>query len=79
VLAASLGQFIVAQLLDPDKGPEPTGDWRSDPEAFLALIIAGFVIGTLGHIFKFKTMVATGILLIFLATVGIPLYLQLTR
>ena len=70
---------LLAQFLDPDKGPEPTGDWRSDPEAFLALIIAGFVIGTLGHIFKFKTMIATGILLIFLATVGIPLWLQLTR
>ena len=70
---------LIAQLLDPDKGPEPTGDWRSDPKAFVALIIAGFVIGTLGHLFKAKTMVATGILMIFLATVGIPLYLQLTR
>jgi uncharacterized membrane protein YbjE (DUF340 family) len=70
---------VLAQLLDPDKGPEPTGDWRSDPEAFLALVIIGFAIGILGHIFKSKTMVATGILMVFLATVGIPLYLQLTR
>jgi hypothetical protein len=77
MLAALLAQL--AQLLDPDKGPEPTGDWRSDPEAFVALILAGFLVGTLGHIFKSKTMVATGILMIFLATVGIPLYLQLTR
>ena len=70
---------LIAQFLDPDKGPEPTGDWRSEPEAFLALIILGFLIGTLGHIYKAKTMIATGIVLIFLATVGIPLYLQLTR
>ena len=70
---------LLAQFLDPDRGPEPTGDWRSDPKAFLALIIAGFVIGTLGHIFKFKTMVATGILMIFLATVGLPVWLQITR
>ncbi len=70
---------FLAQFLDPEKGPEPTGDWRSEPEAFIALIIAGFVVGTLGHVFKSKTMVATGILMIFLATVGIPLYLQLTR
>ena len=77
MLAAPMA--LLAQLLDPDKGPKPTGDWRSDPEAFVALILAGFLVGTLGHIFKSKTMVATGILMIFLATVGIPLYLQLTR
>ena len=70
---------LIAQFLDPDKGPEPTGDWRIEPEAFMALLIAGFVIGTLGHIYKAKTMVATGIVMIFMATVGLPLYLQLTR
>ena len=45
----------------------------------MALLIAGFVVGTLGHIYKAKTMVATGILMIFMATVGLPVYLQLTR
>jgi hypothetical protein len=70
---------LIAQFLDPDKGPEPTGDFRIEPEAFMALLIAGFVIGTLGHIYKAKTMVATGILMIFMATVGLPVYLQLTR
>ena len=77
MLAALLA--VLAQIIDPDKGPEPTGDWRTDPKAFVALILAGFVVGTLGHIFKAKTMVAAGIVMIFLATVGIPLYLQLTR
>ena len=70
---------LIAQFLDPDKGPEPTGDWRSEPEAFVALLLAGFAIGILGHVFKLKTMVATGIVMVFLATVGIPLYLQVTR
>ena len=70
---------LIAQVLDQDKGPEPTGDWRIEPEAFLALLIAGFVIGILGHIYKAKTMIATGIVMIFLATVGLPLFLQLTR
>jgi hypothetical protein len=70
---------LIAQFLDPDKGPEPTGDFRVDPEAFVVLLLAGFVIGILGHIYKAKTMVATGILMIFLATVGLPLYLQITR
>jgi hypothetical protein len=74
VLAALLAQF-----LDPDKGPEPTGDWRTEPEAFMALLLIGFLIGIIGHIYKAKTMIATGILMIFLATVGLPVYLGLTR
>ena len=78
MLPASLAA-LVAQLLDPDKGPEPTGDWRSEPEAFLALVIAGFLVGIIGHIYKAKTIVAAGIVMIFLATVGIPVWLQLTR
>ena len=70
---------LIAQFLDPDKGPEPTGDWRIEPEAFMALLLAGFVIGILGHIYKAKTMIATGIVMIFLATVGLPVFLRLTR
>jgi hypothetical protein len=70
---------LIAQFLQPERGPEPSGDFRVEPEAFVALLLAGFAIGILGHIFKAKTMVATGILMIFLATVGLPLWLQLTR
>jgi hypothetical protein len=70
---------FLAQFLDPDRGPEPSGDFRVEPEAFVALLLAGFAIGILGHVFKAKTMVATGIIMIFLATVGLPVYLQLTR
>ena len=69
----------VAQFLEKDRGPEPTGDFSVDPKAFLALILLGFVVGTLGHIYKSKTMVATGIVMIFLATVGIPAFLHFTR
>jgi len=70
---------VLAQFLDPERGPEPTGDFRVEPEAFIALLLAGFLIGIIGHIYKAKTLVATGILMIFLATVGVPVYLQLTR
>jgi hypothetical protein len=70
---------LIAQLLDPDRGPEPSGDFRVEPEAFVALLLAGFAIGILGHIVKAKTLVAAGILMIFMATVGLPVYLQLTR
>ena len=72
-------QALIAQFLDPNQGPKPTGDWSEDPEKFMALVLIGFAVGILGHLFKVKTMVATGILMIFLATVGLPLYLQLTR
>ena len=70
---------VLAQFLDPEQGPEPSGDFRIEPEAFVALLLAGFAIGILGHIVKAKTLVAAGILMIFLATVGLPVYLQLTR
>ena len=70
---------VLAQFLDPDQGPEPSGDFRIEPEAFVALLLAGFAIGILGHIVKAKTLVAAGILMIFLATVGLPVWLQLTR
>jgi hypothetical protein len=70
---------LIAQYLDPNQGPEPTGDWSEEPAKFIALVLLGFVVGILGHLFKVKTMVATGILMIFLATVGLPVWLQLTR
>ena len=78
MLPAVLAQ-VLAQFLDPERGPEPSGDFRIEPEAFVALLLAGFAIGILGHIVKAKTLVAAGILMIFLATVGLPVWLQLTR
>jgi hypothetical protein len=70
---------LIAQFLDPNQGPKPTGDWSEDPEKFMVLVLLGFAVGILGHLFKVKTMVATGILMIFLATVALPVYLQITR
>jgi hypothetical protein len=40
---------------------------------YLVLMLAGFVVGTLGHLYKSKIFVATGILMIFLATLLLPL------
>jgi hypothetical protein len=70
---------LIAQFLDPSQGPQPRGDFRVEPEAYVALLLAGFAIAILGHIFKAKTMVAAGILMIFLATVGLPVWLHLTH
>ena len=43
------------------------------PRAYIALMGIGFVVGTFGHIVKSKALIAAGILMIFLATVLLPL------
>ena len=78
MLAPLLAQ-VVAQFLDPTEGPEPTGDWSAEPEKFIALVLLGFLVGILGHLFKVKTMIALGIFMIFTSTILLPLYVQLTR
>ncbi len=72
--------FLFAQdFLEPKEGPEPSGEFRVSPNAVIAIFGAGFLLGIFGHLFKSKTMVATGIGLIFLATMFLPIYLSLTR
>lgn len=48
---------------------------RGDPNltVFIAIMIAGFFIGTYGHVIKSRTLIVIGILLIFAATVVLPL------
>jgi hypothetical protein len=48
------------------------------PVPFVILMAAGFLIGGLGHLYKSKTMIITGIGLIFMATLGLPLGLYLS-
>lgn len=55
--------MLVFAAFDPQPGP------------FIALMALGFLIGTAGHVYKSKTMIATGIGLIVIATVGLPLAL----
>ena len=45
------------------------------PGPFIAVMALGFLIGTAGHVYKSKTMIATGIGMVFLATLGLPLAL----
>jgi hypothetical protein len=49
------------------------------PRAYIALMGIGFVVGTAGHVVRSKTLVATGILMIFLATVLLPLTTHVSR
>jgi hypothetical protein len=45
---------------------------------YVSLMIAGFVIGILGHLFRARWLVAIGIILIFLAALALPLALNVT-
>lgn len=63
---------VMAQFL-PDDGPGQSGDFRVSPTFFIVLLGLGFLIGTFGHIIKSKTLIAAGILLIFAATIFVPL------
>ncbi len=64
-LAAVLAQEPNIPELDPS------------PRPYIALMFAGFLVGALGHLFKVKLMIAAGILMIFAATILIPLVVQL--
>ena len=51
--------------------PNPT--FGASPTPFIVLMVAGFVIGVIGHIVRAKGLVALGIGMIFLATFLLPL------
>jgi drug/metabolite transporter (DMT)-like permease len=48
------------------------------PGAYIALMLAGFAIGILGHVFRVKAMVIAGVALIFLGALLFPLAANLT-
>ena len=48
------------------------------PGPYIALMLIGFVVGVLGHLFKARWMVAAGIALIFLGALLFPLLANVT-
>jgi hypothetical protein len=48
-----------------------------DDTPYLVLMVAGFIVGILGHVFRVRLMVAVGIAMIFLATLLLPIALNL--
>jgi hypothetical protein len=48
-----------------------------DPLPFIVLMGIGFVVGIGGHVYKSKTAIATGIGMIFIATILLPLGIYL--
>jgi len=59
--------------------PDPSPDFGASPWPFIALMLAGFLIGTFGHITKIKPLIALGIGLIFLGTLVLPLIVNLSK
>jgi len=72
---------LIAQgdFLDPGGGPDTSEGFRISPNLFILMLGLGFLLGSFGHLFRSRTMVAAGILLIFLSTVLIPVALQASR
>lgn len=59
--------------------PDPTPDFGTDPRPFVAMMVAGFVIGVAGHVVRSRTLVVAGIGLVFLATFLLPLLVYLGK
>jgi hypothetical protein len=56
----------------------PLAAFDPSPTPFVVLMAVGFLVGGIGHLYDSKTMIATGIGLIFLATLGLPLAIYLS-
>jgi hypothetical protein len=71
--------LAMSDFLDPGAGPDQGGDFEVSPTFLIALLAIGFAIGTIGHIIKSRTLVAAGVLLVFAATVFIPIALSVSN
>ena len=63
---------VMAQTPDDGSGLE-----NLRPGPFIALMVVGFLIGVAGHLTSSRTLVATGIGMIFLATLLLPVAIKL--
>ncbi|MEA2495101.1 MAG: hypothetical protein QOJ29_3012 [Thermoleophilaceae bacterium] len=66
---------LVVFALNLDTGPFD----ELSPRAYIALMGIGFLVGTAGHVVRSKPMIAAGVLMIFLATVLLPLSAHVSR
>ena len=66
---------LVVFALNLDTGPFD----NLSPRGYIVLMGLGFLVGTVGHIVRSKVMIAAGILMIFLATLLLPLTSHLSQ
>ncbi len=59
--------------------PDPNPSFGASPWPFVALMVAGFLVGILGHLSRTKTLIALGIGMVFLATFVLPLLINLSK
>jgi hypothetical protein len=53
--------------------------FRTSPNPFIALMLAGFAIGVFGYLYGSRFIVGIGVALVFLATLLIPLALNVSN
>jgi hypothetical protein len=61
-----------------DLAPPLADLFPQGPGPYIALMLIGFVFGILGHVFRVKWLVASGVMLIFLGALLFPLAANLT-
>ena len=61
-----MGVVFILAAFDPSPGP------------FIALMALGFFVGTAGHVYKSNWAIGTGIAMIFLSTILLPLLIYAT-
>jgi hypothetical protein len=71
--------LAMSDFLNPDDGPDPSGEFRVSPTSLIVLLGLGFLIGTLGHLFKSRTLQAAGVLLILAATIFLPIAYSISK
>ena len=70
---------MLADFLDPNRGPDQRGDFRVSPTFFLALVLGGFLVGAVGHLVSSRVIQAIGVLMILTATIFVPIFLGVSR
>jgi hypothetical protein len=71
--------LAMSDFLDPGSGPDQSGEFEVSPTFLIMLLAIGFAVGTVGHILKSRTLVAAGVILVFAATVFIPIALNVSN
>jgi hypothetical protein len=71
--------LAMSDFLDPGPGPDQGGDFEVSPSFLIVLLALGFVIGTLGHIVRSRTLVGAGVLLVLAATIFLPVAINLSN
>lgn len=59
--------------------PDPSPEFGSSPTPFVMLMVAGFVIGILGHLVRSRPLVAIGVGILFVGTFLFPLAIYLSK